>query len=251
VESEEKIGEAARLGLGGNRIALVRLVNGRRQRRKMQTRGRTANTSNRKKIRSGSAAPPMRRELRARESPEPSDMRRVARCGASSSRYTCRSPASALYGASPARRMRRVQTARSSPGEHTLLGLSDNEHECTVADRHAARQHSAFSLITCSKWGITVPTSRATACSGDAQDHPRPEIAVSGPRRLGADGHRVSCIACQRRREIASAGRECITDRGGVPALFQVSGSQIRLSSSINEPAFPSRPASPEPRRAA
>src|SRR5499427_10400967 len=57
---------------------------------------------------------------------------------------------------------------------------------------------------------------------------------------------------CQRRREIASAGGVRIHHRlrwrGGPVQLVTF---QTQLSSSINEPAFPSRPASPEPRRAA
>lgn len=51
----------------------------------------------------------------------------------------------------------------------------DNEHERTVADRHAARQNLSFALQLnhVLEMGKTVPSSRATACSGDAGNGPR------------------------------------------------------------------------------
>ena len=55
-------------------------------------------------------------------------------------------------------------------------------------------------------------------------------------------------MKCQRRREIASAAGVRIHHRlrwRGGPV--QLSDVQTQLSSSINEPAFPSRPGSPEP----
>jgi hypothetical protein len=52
----------------------------------------------------------------------------------------------------------------------------------------------------------------------------------------------VGKILWQRRREIASAGRSKNTLRAEVEGCASVGGSQPQLSSSISEPAFPSRP---------
>jgi hypothetical protein len=72
----------------------------------------------------------------------------------------------------------RVPQRESTP--FSVLAIMNTNARSSIGTPPASIFPSAFSLLTCSKWGITVPTSRATACSGDAQDHPRPEIAVSG-----------------------------------------------------------------------